>query len=210
MKTSEIYFKYKTTPNLQSHMLRVAGLAKLIVDNLNEAVTVDKNAVIQASLFHDIAKILSFKTVSGVEAEIQNEYKEKYGDNEHIAANTIVAEIPLSSHAQEIIHSNNTKPFLDKIRNIMNSDNYEMKILKYSDSRIAPEGLVTLKGRWDELIQRNPEKKDNTENAEANEIMTTIEKQIQDKCKIDLLAITQKQIDSLKPFLEEMDTSLLT
>lgn len=186
-------------------MIRVAGLAKIILDNLNDSVKIDKPSVLQACLFHDIAKIISFRTVKDDEAEIRKECIKKYGDDEHVAANTIVSEIPLSDHAQEIIQNNNTRPFLDKIRNIMNSNDFEMKVLKYADSRISPDGLVTLKERWDDLVKRYPEKKGDPGNVEANEIMMAIEGHIQSRCGIDLLSIKQEDIDVLRRSFEVME-----
>ena len=38
MKISEIYEKYKIMPNLQEHMLRVAGVASIICDNFSKKI----------------------------------------------------------------------------------------------------------------------------------------------------------------------------
>jgi HD superfamily phosphodiesterase len=202
MKVKDIYAQYKITPSLQAHMVQVAGLAKLIMDNWKDTPEINVRAVLQACLFHDIAKILSFKTFKDNEEMLQAEFIKKYGDDEHAAANKIVEEVGLSGEAQEIIKKNNTKPFLEKIRQIMESNDFEMKILKYADSRVAPQGLVTLKGRWDELLQRRPEKEGDRE---ANEIMTAIEKQIQNVVIMNLADIKQADIDTTIDFLNNLE-----
>lgn len=194
MTANDIYQNYKITPSLQQHISRVAGLAQVIMDGWKGDFPIDKDAVIQACLFHDIAKIISFKTFKDGEKELQQEFIAKWGDDEHLAANKLVAEIGLLPHAQELIIKNNVKPFLEKIRAIMQSTDYEMKIVKYADSRIAPQGLVTLQGRWEELIARRSEKEGDIE---ANHIMGVIEDQLQKQTKTDLHAINSKNIDGV-------------
>ncbi len=196
MILSDIYKKYKITSNLQTHMLRVASFAWLIIDNFSENISLDKPAILQACLFHDIAKILSFKNVTPEEEIIQAEYAKKYGPIESIATERIVAEIPLSIEAQEIIRMNDMEPFVEKIRRDASSSDYAMKILRYSDSRTSPAGLVTIAGRWEELVQRYPEKRNNPENVEVQELMLSIERQLQENCLLDFSAITQEQIES--------------
>lgn len=184
-------------------MLGVAGFAKIVMENLDDSMSVDKEAVIQACLFHDIAKIVNFTKYFDDEEEIKNDFVCKYGADENIAANIIVAEIPLSENAQRISIINNTDSLLEMMESELKSNNYEVKILKYSDSRTAPSGVVSLKERWEDLVKRRPEVVNVVNVKRISEIIFEYEKQIQQKCKIDLSKITQEQVnDQLKHMLE--------
>ena len=66
MTISSIYTQYNIHPNLQIHMLRVAALAKIIIDNW-DGNPLNEKAIIQACLFHDAAKIIKFKYFEGDE-----------------------------------------------------------------------------------------------------------------------------------------------
>ncbi|EKD99463.1 MAG: hypothetical protein ACD_22C00253G0005 [uncultured bacterium] len=191
-RVSKIYSDYKITPNLQKHMTWVAGVANLIMANWQGEFNYNKKAILHACLFHDIAKIISFKTFKDDEYKLQTEFVAKYGDDEHVACNRIVLEVGLLPDALEMIQKNNIKPFVEKVRGILNSDDYSMKILKYADSRISPQGIVTLKGRFEELQKR---REVNDTGLEKLAMFIEIEKQIQEKISIDLQKIEQKDIE---------------
>jgi len=55
MKTKQIYEEYMIPKNLQEHMLRVAALAEVLLENWTKG-NIDKSEIIKACLFHDIAK----------------------------------------------------------------------------------------------------------------------------------------------------------
>ena len=57
-RITEIYDEYKIMPNLREHMFRVAGVASLICDNLEESLS--KKEIISACLLHDLGNIVKF------------------------------------------------------------------------------------------------------------------------------------------------------
>ncbi|MDP4011467.1 MAG: HD domain-containing protein [Candidatus Roizmanbacteria bacterium] len=89
-------------PNLREHQLRVAGVAKIICDSLQEA-EVDIDMIVIACLLHDMGNIIKFKLElfpeflkpEGLDywKEIQEEYVRKYGKDEHVATIKISEEI---------------------------------------------------------------------------------------------------------------------
>src|SRR3989344_2472976 len=102
MKITEIYEKYKIPPNLQLHQLRVAGVASIICDNFDKPL--DKGSIITTCLLHDMGNILKFnfdifpeefygKQGRAYWEKVKQEFKEKYGEDEHKATHAIAEEL---------------------------------------------------------------------------------------------------------------------
>lgn len=201
MKVKEIYKELQIPENLQSHMVWVAGLAKEIHDiwigpKLNEI------ALLQACLFHDIAKALSFSERSETQEEIYQKLASKYGKDEHEACNRICEEYGLCPRALEIIKNNNVKPFIKKARYVLKPDDYEHKIFRYSDSRVAPGGVVTLEERTKEFFERNPDREPDTE---ATRITNETENQIQNNTDKDVNLISHSECEKHREFLLNLE-----
>ena len=60
MLIKDIYKKYLLPRNLQEHMLRVAALSEIILDDWKDGCA-DAHAITTTCLFHDIAKPLTFE-----------------------------------------------------------------------------------------------------------------------------------------------------
>ena len=191
-KISEIYTEYKIIPSLQEHMLRVAAVASLICDNFNEPVS--KNEIIIACLLHDMGNILKFQwdllpkffAPEGLEywQNVQNEYIEKYGENEHGATVKIMKELGLSDDVVALAAKNQFNLMCEH-RDI---DDMNLKIVHYSDGRVDPHGVVSYEERMNEAKKRYENKKDNNFIDEKRHRLVAcgqeIEKQIFAKCKI--------------------------
>ncbi len=61
MKIAEIYEKYKIPPLLQTHMFRVAAVGGLIYQNFTDQNILNKQAIIETLLLHDMGNIIKFK-----------------------------------------------------------------------------------------------------------------------------------------------------
>ena len=148
---TKIYEEYKIPPPLQMHQLRVAGVASILCDSAT--VEVDKNSVIKACLLHDMGNIIKFnfeRQPKGAELdnlehwrEVKQEYIEKYGANEHDATYNIAKELGVSERIIELIDCGG---FSRVCRTAENAD-YNIKITGYSDGRVSPQGVVSLKER---------------------------------------------------------------
>ena len=155
---SEIYTEYKIMPNLQEHMLRVAGVASLICDNFDEPL--NKEEIITACLLHDMGNIIKFKLEiwpQFLEPEglkywqnVQSEFKNKYGNNEYLAHGKIANEIGINNRVLEII---NAISFLGGTGNA-SSEDFGKKIAHYCDDRVSPFSVVSLKQRFTDLRKK--------------------------------------------------------
>ena len=160
MKVNQIYKTYNIPPNLQRHMLRVAGLAEILSENWTGE-TINKTAMVFACLFHDACKLLNFDLsrpeLFEEEAEnidywrwVQTEIAHKRGTNEHKATLQVCKEIMLPTKAIQLIDN------LEwcYINGILEYRNMESAITVYSDMRIGPFGIITLEERFNELRSR--------------------------------------------------------
>ncbi len=159
MRTAqEVYTEYKIQPSLQLHQLRVAGVAKIVTEHFK--LELNARDVIAACLLHDMGNILKFDfTVfpdfsepEGIEywENIQKEFEQKYGKDQHVATLTIAREIGASRGVLECIDI----VAFSKIKQTLTSGTWEQKICEYADCRVAPLGVVSLTERLLEGRQR--------------------------------------------------------
>src|SRR3989344_4593066 len=100
---SEIYKEYKIHIGLRMHMLRVAGVASLICDDID--LPVEKDNIVTACLLHDMGNIIKsdleyfpeFCEPEGLEywLKVKEEFVSKYGNNEDVATDKIIRELGL-------------------------------------------------------------------------------------------------------------------
>jgi putative nucleotidyltransferase with HDIG domain len=160
MTTKQIYEKCMVPKNLQEHMLRVAALAEIILENWTGK-KVNKNAIVQACLFHDIAKPMTFELAKqaqfGMSAydikklgKLQKQLKSRYGTDEHHAVVEICKEIKLSPTAIKLVDNLEWK----RIPRLLKSNDIESLIPIYCDMRIGPKGILLLEERLHDLESR--------------------------------------------------------
>lgn len=208
MNVKEVYQKYRTPENLQKHMLRVAALGIMILRQW-KGPEVDKKAIIQTLLFHDIAKPVTFdvskqskfisdpvvldKILSEIQFLVDN-----YGADEHPAAMRIFQEIGLSQSTQRLI-DNLEWHYTERL---MEENDIESLITIYCDMRIGPAGLLTITERLQELHKRAPIDQFEKRLSSANELQSLIAK----NADIDLDAIQSDQIEETAS--ELLDTNV--
>lgn len=167
MTIQNIYSHYKIMPNLQMHQFRVAGVAHIICKSMIDQ-SVDTENIVVACLLHDMGNIIKFKLdlfpefvkPEGLDywKKIQQEYVEKYGDDEHDATMHISKEI-FENYA---FPNNNTERIIELIEAIGFSnakENYETadfgkKIAAYADMRVAPMQVTSLVRRLEDGRKR--------------------------------------------------------
>src|SRR5579864_3956923 len=102
-----------TPKSLQNHLLWVAALAQILLENWKNE-EIDKGAIIQCCLFHDIAKPINFDITKQAQygmseqdikklEQLQQQIKSNYGNEEHHAAVMICNEVGLSSSAVTLV-----------------------------------------------------------------------------------------------------------
>ncbi|MBI2330477.1 hypothetical protein HYU94_03725 [Candidatus Daviesbacteria bacterium] len=198
MLVKQIYDQYLIPPNLQKHMLRVAALSLILSENWKKG-KLDKEPIVLACVFHDMANIIKFdfnKPLLFKEEEnkidywkkIQKEVIQKYGTNVHLATFKICREIGLPQKVLDIIKKldwNNTLKILE-------NQDYESVIPIYGDMRIGPFGIMLLQDRIDNLATRN-NKFDFHILKKAAE---TLEETLQKNLSINLNGITNPQLEN--------------
>jgi len=153
MHIFDIYNKYNIMPSLQTHMLRVAGVASFICENFNEKELINTNNIIFACLLHDMGNIIKFDLSlfpHFVKSEgfdywknVQDEFINKYGTDEHIATYMIVKELGVSKQILKLVQSIG----FSNSKNNYYTDDFNCKICAYSDFRVTPYGVDTLENR---------------------------------------------------------------
>ncbi|MFA9289124.1 MAG: HD domain-containing protein [Weeksellaceae bacterium] len=204
MTIQDIYEQYKIMPSLQQHMYRVSGVAALICDSLNEKV--DRTAILTACLLHDMGNILKFNLdlfPTFLEPEgrdywqqVQDEYRAKYGNDEHIATVAIAKDLHVESKVIDLIDS----ILFSYARANFESTDFNRKIAAYSDMRVEPMGVVTLAARLDDGNKRFKINKPNEAAKhdffqEMARYLSQIEAQIFTKTELQPTDITNEKVD---------------
>ena len=198
-------------PNLQDHMLRVAGVATLIVENFENPL--DKKPIISACLLHDMGNIVKFNsewneknyphifnqyTVQYWE-NVKKEFIEKYGDKEYLVTYKILKEIGIPNKIFDLIMS---MEFINIIK-APKIKKFETKICLYSDARVSPREVTSLSKRLAEVKERFIKNKGIS--IKQYELLTKaafkIEKQIFAHSKIKPEDITEEKI---KPLIKKL------
>lgn len=213
MKITEIYRQYRILPNLQEHMLRVSAVAAYICDHFDGS-KIDKSSVISATLLHDMGNIIKFDLTLYPELlgpkpltfweGVQVDFKERYGEDEHVATELIATELGVSERIKELIQAVSYHAAEENVA----SDDFEKKIAAYADLRVGLHGVITLEERLSDFTKRyahlfsedNEVKREKTYDA-----LRQLEPQVFAYCNISPDEITNKAIsgtiDSLKNFV---------
>jgi hypothetical protein len=209
MNVGKAYEKYMTPKNLQEHMLRVASLSKIIVDNWIGP-TIDKLAIIKACAMHDIAKPVAFNTSKAAQAKfgvtpedalnmkkLQNFIKDKFGSDEHKAAIEMCKDMNLGEKAIKLLEDIEWK----YTARLLSENNLESLIPVYCDMRIGPRGLLSLTERINNLGQRTIGHDIASFHREGNKL----EQKLQENISVDLNLITEQELESLFPELLSLE-----
>lgn len=197
MTIRAIYKQYKIPPNLQRHMLRVAGVAEIITENWNGK-TLDKKAITLCCLFHDAAKLINIDLSSAklLEEEeeniaywrtVQKELVEKYGADEYKATLEIGRKIGLSGKSIKLLGEFEWR----NIPEYLKANNFESAIAIYADMRVGPFGVLSMEERLENLRSRRLI----TDYDVLVENGRMVEKRIQENLTIDIDSITDEEVN---------------
>jgi HD superfamily phosphohydrolase len=214
MKIQEIYDRYKIMPQLQLHMLRVAGVASMICDNFEKKI--NKNRIIGACLLHDIGNIIKsdldlfpeLLKEKGINywKEVKRNFIDTYGNDEHKATLTIINEINPDKYVSNILQNLKFSNTIEIVR----SGNTDKKIVKYSDLRVTPFGINTLKERLKEAKNRYVHAKNIWSESEFNKFTfacNNIEHELFSFCRIKPENITEEKVKPLFKQLRDFEIS---
>lgn len=178
MNILEIYNKYDIPPNLQEHQLTVASVAQTVCEVQTGFLETD--TVVRACLLHDMGHIIKFKlesTAPGLELDdverwraVQKRFIAKYGSSEHEATLAIACELGVSERMLALLdmmgfpHANSTLATGDRAA----------IIATYSDMRVSPTGVTTLRARLDNIRERYGSTPEGVERERAYEEMENL------------------------------------
>lgn len=208
MKIIEVYEKFKISPNLQDHMLRVCGIVEYIQKHwIGEAV--DWNLTKKIALLHDLGNIVKFDfdkhpEFLGEEQKnveywkgVQSEIIKKYGSDDHEAIKKMLNELGIDEKSKEIIFS---KRFGNSVA-VKNSDNWVLKIMYYADLRTLPNGIGSLEDRISDVKDRMPKYTTRPDFDSLVDSCRGIEKQLQPNLNVSVEEINDSNIALDKDFL---------
>lgn len=213
MRIESIYKQYQIMPNLQMHMLRAAAVGNIIFDKWIDKAMLNIDTIVTTLLLHDMGNIIKFEldrfpNFLGKEQKrldhwkkIQQSYFEKYGYDEHSATFLIAKEIGIPHYIQEVLE-NMGSTHLSKV--VQDSD-YNCKISLYADMRVAPQGVVSVNKRFDDLLQRykgrNHPVANKDKTGKNRQFCLEVEQQLQKRVDLDLNSITDRMIE---PYIEQV------
>lgn len=179
-------------------MLRVAAVAHLICASWKELGEVDIDRVTRTMLVHDAAKIVNFDLRKEPQLRsIQANFIKIYGADEEIALMKIVAELGLEEKGRFILRQ---MPLIN-LQNQIPQKEWELKAAWYADFRVAPTGVMSTDARLDELIKRQKSRGAALQEIQRlegiKEYCRILEKELQQKVKIDLSSINDAVIQSV-------------
>lgn len=162
MKTSQLYTQYHIMPQLATHMLRVAGVGKIIAKNWVHGC--DAKLITELSLLHDMGNIVKFDLskndgkfgkIEKIEywQEVQKNYWDKYGHEAHDATIGILRDANLSRFAH-YIEEEEQLYFAEANESGLSKASVAATILMYADCRVTPAGVVSYRERIDDLKNR--------------------------------------------------------
>lgn len=206
MNIASIYKQYPVTKLLQEHQIRAAAVGAYISDKWLANSEINKNVVIQSLLLHDMGNIIKFdfdnpilltedekKNITFWKKEQEN-LKDKYGE-EHMATHGIAKELGVSEQVYNVLLQIGSS----QLPKTLTSDNWELKVVSYSDLRCGPQRVVSIDERFDDIIQRYKNSNHPLGNVEEvngrRKLALELEKQLQDKVDIDIKVITNETIN---------------
>lgn len=201
MQIKQLYAKYQIMPQLQTHMLRVAGVGKIILSGWKE--DIDTDLVIKSLLLHDMGNIVKFDLENPLMEvpnldhwkQVQRNFFEKYGRVTHEVTTKIIAEIG-QEEVNEVMEEEHHGYEIGDTMQILNVS-WPAKILAYCDVRVDPWSVVPMSNRIEDLHKRYGR------DLAWYDFLYKLEEDIKPITKTDLSSINE---ESVKPLFDELLT----
>ena len=158
MQISEIYKKYHIHKGLQEHMVRVAAVAKQICDAGTMPLATEH--IVSACLVHDMGNLIKSDFVTFPEffepegtaywQKQQQEMIDRYGNDHDVASESMVHDMNLNKETLQYFEAFGG-PAAERVAQ---GDNIGEMIAHYSDLRVAPNNVISLKERMDDIRER--------------------------------------------------------
>jgi len=208
----ELYNHYQIPENLKQHLLTVAAIGLTIVQNWDPAATLDNELILVTLLTHDLGNLAKFDLDSPLSRHYlgeqdldywrqrQQQFREKYGHDDHQANLKIVQELGLPQAVTEILKRQSFVNLPDLLQSVK-PHTWETKICLYSDLRVTPSGLASIESRINDLQKRYGYRDIKWQNAETvkkwHQQSAVLEAQLNQKTTISLPDLSMKKIAPL-------------
>ncbi len=164
MTTWDLYNKYQIMPQLATHMMRVAGIGKIVAENWKSKC--DIQFTTQLCLVHDLGNIVKFDLSDDVDRskfgiienlpywqQVQKEIWEKYGKEAHDATVGLLKEAGLEKFVSPVVEEEKLY-FAEAKEEGLAQATVPTIILMYADCRVTPQGVTSYRERVDDLRDR--------------------------------------------------------
>lgn len=159
MLIKNVYKNYAIPSRLQDHMLNVAGVTKHLCDHAK--IVVNRDVAIKTALIHDMGAIVKFDLnydydllePEGIEhwKALQDRFRTKYGTDEYQATAKIISEFCKDDCVKDLYN----QLIFTGIDMYTNFSSLEATICCYSDHRVDPYRIVSLRRRLESSKQRH-------------------------------------------------------
>ncbi|MCS6893143.1 MAG: hypothetical protein NZO16_01015 [Deltaproteobacteria bacterium] len=213
MKILDIYSKYNIPDFLIDHMLKVTAVSRVICDSIVIS-RIDSNLVSRVLLLHDIGNLvkIDLRRIESIVLNenlfdywirVKNEFIEKYGSDDHVASAKIAGELGLPQYEISLLSFD----YFFEIDSVLKSQDWHLKICAYSDQRVAPFGVTTLRQRLEDVKDRYCQipKYKNFDYDNLICLAEELESQIQSVCRIDLQSIDENSIKNYKSIVSNFE-----
>lgn len=200
MTVEKIYKRLGIPPNLQRHMLLVTKIALFICKHWKGG-EINPQELKKLCLLHDVGNIVKFQ-IKQYPQYLEEEQERadywigrqsqtiaKYGSDDNIATSKMLQELGINSELIQLIKD---KEYGNTIA-IKDGTNWTLKVMLYSDLRVAPTGLQSLENRLTEVMNRYEKYRKRHDLFEASK---EIEKQLQERVDISLSGIDETNIEA--------------
>jgi hypothetical protein len=196
---SDIYTLYKVMPTLQMHMLRVAAVADIVCERAY--VELPRRDIVAACLLHDMGNIIKFnldKIPNGLDIgdveywkDVQRETLKLFGDDEHVATETIASEIGVSSEVMRILRGIGTS----YAAHAFEGRDTPVLVATYADFRVTPTAVVSLEERIRDLLERYAGTEKYEPYKRTTEVYYSIEPYLMSQLGVDDVSFTNEEIE---------------
>ena len=205
MTIKDLYDRYEIMPQLATHMLRTAGIAKIITDGWEDKKLA--KTCVTACLLHDMGNMAKFDltrplvpiTDIDMWRERQQTFWQKYGHEAHAATYAILEELGMQEYSGYLKEEAEVYETRMGIPDFASHSRSAMLVL-YADLRVDPTGVVSMVARIDDLVRRY-----SSPRVESTWGIV-LENYIQSLAKVDVAHITESDVI---PFFDELLTYTL-
>lgn len=150
----QVYKQYQIMPQLATHMLRVAGVGKLITDSWSDRELVRRSVI--ACLVHDLGNLVKFELEPKYQAEWgpkQEELQKKWGHDAHDATYGILRELGMEEYVEFLLAESKLYETAAPSK-LWPTTPKPALIVLYADLRVVPNGVVSIEERIADLERR--------------------------------------------------------